>query len=89
MVARWRRHRARVQQLQREAVAVAQSPFNKICMHCGAEGSVRLGYCSECNDVVCDRCGNTQLSMGQVRVIHDTCLKHAGESSFSMIKFVQ
>ena len=76
-------------QVRREAVAVAQTPLSKICLHCGAEGSVRLGHCSECGDMVCDRCGNTQLSLGQVRVTHDRCLKHAGESSFSMIKFVQ
>jgi len=73
----------------REAAAVTYSPLSKICMHCGAEGSTRIGYCSECGDVVCDRCGNTQLSMGTIKPIHDDCLKHAGESSFSMIKFVQ
>lgn len=70
-------------------MAVTQSPLSKLCMHCGAETSARLGYCSECGDIVCDRCGNTQLSMGNVRVIHDTCLKHAAETSFSMIKFVK
>ena len=75
--------------MQGEVVAVAQTPFSKICLHCGAEGSVRLGRCNECGDVVCERCGNSQLSMGQVRVIHDSCLRQAGESSFSMIKFVQ
>lgn len=68
---------------------MAQSPLIKICMHCGAEGSIRLGYCCECGDAVCERCGNTHLSMGNTRVIHDACLRHTGESHFSMIKFVQ
>ena len=63
--------------------------LSKICMHCGAVGAMRLGHCVECGDVVCERCGNTHLSLGQTRILHDACLKHASEASFSMIKFVK
>lgn len=67
---------------------MAEMPLNRICLHCGAEGASRLGHCSECGEVVCDKCGDTHLSMGRILAIHHACLKHAGSSTFSMIKFV-
>jgi hypothetical protein len=67
----------------------SSTPFSKICVHCGAEGVARIGYCTECGEIVCERCGDTHLSMGKSRVIHHSCLRTAGESTFSMIRFVQ
>ncbi|MCE5203036.1 MAG: hypothetical protein ABFC80_02590 [Coriobacteriales bacterium] len=61
----------------------------KMCAHCGAVGEPRLGYCDECGGPVCARCGNVQLSLGKQKVLHDMCLKHGENTSFSMIRFVR
>jgi hypothetical protein len=35
----------------------------------------------------CDKCGNTQISLSKLKVMHDSCLKQCSETAFSMIKF--
>lgn len=66
-----------------------ESPFVRICPHCGSVGAERLGYCDACGTAVCEKCGNTQISLSSRKVMHDSCLKECVESSFSMIKFVK
>lgn len=61
----------------------------KMCVHCGSIGAQRIGYCDECGQAVCDRCGNTQIALGTCKVMHDSCLKQCSDSAFSMIKFVK
>ena len=72
-----------------KVVDVPQPALYKICVHCGAEGALRLGRCHECGDAVCEKCGNTQHVLGESRVLHDFCLKQSESSCFSMIKFVK
>jgi hypothetical protein len=62
--------------------------FNRICPYCGANASRRLGDCSVCHRVVCEKCGNVQISHGDRHVTHNACLKKA-EGGFRMIKFVE
>jgi len=61
----------------------------RYCLHCGAANSVRLGNCKVCHEMVCEHCGNTQLSQGVRYAIHGKCLRHDDGSGFSMIKFVK
>jgi hypothetical protein len=56
-------------------------------MHCGSLGAERIGYCDVCSTAVCEKCGNTQISLGKHKVIHDSCLRDCPDDSFSMIKF--
>lgn len=72
-----------------EVDVVTEPMLHKFCAHCGAQGEPRLGFCAECGAPVCSKCGNTQHVMGVHKVMHDTCLKHGENSSFSMIKFVK
>ena len=62
--------------------------LERMCRHCGAVDTLRLGHCSVCGMVVCDRCGNVQHVRGEKRVTHNSCLKE-DDSGFSMIKFVK
>lgn len=70
-------------------MAAGVSPFKRVCSHCGAKGAVRLGYCDVCEGPVCDHCGNTQHILGEKRVIHDSCLRDAGDGMFKMIRFIR
>lgn len=63
--------------------------LHKMCAHCGSIGERRIGYCHSCEGPVCEKCGNSHITRGQERVLHDSCLKDSGDSSFSMIKFVR
>lgn len=60
-----------------------------ICMHCGSVGAERIGYCDECGTAVCEKCGNTQISLNDRKVMHDSCLREHADKHFSMIKFVK
>ena len=60
-----------------------------MCMHCGAVGTERIGFCSVCEGPVCEKCGNTQITLKERSVMHDSCLRDAADTSFSMIKFVK
>ncbi len=62
--------------------------LKRLCRHCGAVDTRRLGECNVCGLTVCDQCGNTQHSHGERRVTHNACLKE-DESGFSMIRFVR
>jgi hypothetical protein len=62
--------------------------FGRMCPHCRASDTRRLGECWVCDRAVCEACGNVQVSMGKRRVLHNECLKKA-DGGFSMIKFVQ
>ena len=69
-----------------------ESPrMTRFCLHCGAANVLRLGDCTVCHEMVCERCGNTQFAQGVRTAIHDQCLKHGedADSGFSMIKFVK
>lgn len=68
---------------------VAESgAFNRMCPYCGAADARRLGECSVCHRVVCERCGNLQFSQGERHATHNACLKKH-EGGFKMIKFVK
>lgn len=62
--------------------------LSRLCRHCGAVDSAKLGQCVVCDLAVCEKCGNIQHTGGQRRVIHDSCL-HKDEAGFTMIKFVK
>jgi hypothetical protein len=62
--------------------------LDRMCRHCGAIDSRRLGVCSVCDLAVCERCGNVQFVHGERRVTHDACLSQQDEG-FTMIKFVR
>lgn len=67
---------------------MADASAARFCAHCGAVGAVRIGTCSVCTQGVCEKCGNIQHIKGEIKIIHDVCLKESGDS-FSMIKFVK
>jgi hypothetical protein len=62
--------------------------LTRLCRHCGAVDSRRIGQCVVCGLAVCERCGNVQHTHGERRIIHDSCL-HKDDSGFTMIKFVR
>ena len=62
--------------------------FRRTCKYCGAEDVERLGPCSVCGQLVCEKCGCWQHSMGEKRPTHNKCV-HTDDSGFSMIKFVK
>lgn len=62
--------------------------FERMCPHCGSTDSRRLGECSVCHHIVCEQCGNVQLSSGERKITHHECLKKA-DDHFHMIKFVR
>ena len=64
------------------------SPANKMCPYCGTDNSRRLGECSVCQRLVCERCGNVQFSGGVRTVTHRECLKRS-DGHFKMIRFVK
>lgn len=66
---------------------VPESSYRLTCMHCGSVGAQRIGYCDHCGMAVCEKCGNTQMTHGALKVFHDSCLRDSSEDSFSMIKF--
>ena len=68
---------------------MTDASYTRVCMHCGSIGAQRIGYCDECGTAVCEKCGNTQITISNRKVMHDSCLKQCAESSFSMIKFVK
>lgn len=68
---------------------MADTGYARVCMHCGSVGAQRIGYCDECGTAVCEKCGNTQITVGNRKVLHDSCLKQCAENSFSMIRFVK
>jgi hypothetical protein len=70
-------------------IPVPEPAIHKICVHCGAEGSLRLGRCHECGEPVCEKCGNSHFVSGERRVLHDFCLRTSGSPGFSMIKFIK
>ncbi|HEX9094272.1 MAG TPA: hypothetical protein VF902_09850 [Coriobacteriia bacterium] len=62
--------------------------LERMCRHCGAVDTRRIGYCSVCGMAVCEKCGNLQHVRGEKRATHNACLKE-DDSGFSMIKFVK
>jgi hypothetical protein len=58
-----------------------------MCPYCGANQARRLGDCSVCRRVVCEKCGNVQFAHGERTVNHNACLKKSN-GGFKMIKFV-
>jgi hypothetical protein len=58
-----------------------------MCPFCGATDTRRIGECSVCHHLVCEKCGNTQFAQGVRHVTHNACLKKA-DGGFKMIKFV-
>jgi hypothetical protein len=62
--------------------------LSRLCRHCGALDTLRLGQCVICDMAVCEKCGNIQHSGGRRRVIHDRCLDQ-DENAFTMIRFVK
>lgn len=74
---------------QEEARSVTRSALHAICTHCGSVGAQRIGLCSVCDTPVCEKCGNTQITLTGTKVMHDSCLKESAQTSFSMIKFVE
>jgi translation initiation factor 2 beta subunit (eIF-2beta)/eIF-5 len=62
--------------------------LDRICTHCGAVDSHKLGQCTVCYMSVCERCGNIQHIHGERRPIHNSCLAE-GDHGFTMIKFVK
>lgn len=66
----------------------ATPELSRLCRHCGALDSLKIGRCVVCDMAVCERCGNIQHTHGQRRVIHDSCLKE-DEGGFTMIRFVK
>ena len=66
----------------------AGTELSRLCRHCGAVDSPRLGACVVCGLSVCERCGNVQHGHGQRKVIHDSCLSEDG-AGFTMIRFVK
>jgi NAD-dependent SIR2 family protein deacetylase len=61
----------------------------KMCSHCGEQQAERIGYCAECGMPVCSKCGNSQITLTERTVLHDSCLKYGEGDRFSMIKFVK
>jgi hypothetical protein len=59
-----------------------------MCPHCGSTATRRLGDCSVCHRVVCERCGSVQFTSGTRAAVHKECLKKA-DDHFKMIKFVR
>jgi len=66
---------------------VTGQSYRLVCMHCGSVGAQRIGYCDHCGTAVCEKCGNSQISLNSHKILHDSCLKDCAEDSFSMIKF--
>ena len=62
--------------------------LSRLCRHCGAVDTAKLGQCVVCDMAVCEKCGNIQHTGGQRRVIHDACLS-GDDAGFTMIKFVK
>lgn len=62
--------------------------LSRLCRHCGALDTKKLGECVVCGMAVCEKCGNIQHGGGERRVIHDACLTHE-DAGFTMIKFVK
>jgi len=71
-----------------KVVAVPGIETRGVCPNCRAVDARKTGYCRECGTPVCDRCGNTQITINGTYVIHDACLAHAAPV-FSMIKIVK
>jgi hypothetical protein len=69
-------------------MADAGPELSRLCRHCAAVDSLRLGQCVVCGLAVCEKCGNIQHTAGTRRVIHDECLTQ-DEGGFTMIKFVK
>jgi hypothetical protein len=65
-----------------------QTDLTRLCRHCGAVDSPRIGQCVVCGLAVCERCGNVQHTHGERKIIHDSCL-HQDGGGFTMIKFVR
>jgi len=64
--------------------------LHSMCTHCGSVGAQRIGFCSVCDTPVCEKCGNTQITLSERKVMHDSCLRDsADKGSFSMIKFIE
>ena len=68
---------------------MAQTALHSMCTHCGSVGAPRIGYCSVCDTPVCEKCGNTQITLTERTVMHDSCLCDSDKNSFSMIKFIK
>lgn len=62
--------------------------LSRLCRHCGAVDSRKLGQCTVCGLAVCERCGNVQHGQGERKIIHDSCLTEDG-AGFKMIRFIK
>jgi len=69
-------------------MADASPELSRLCRHCGAVDAYKLGQCVVCEMSVCEKCGNTQHTHGERRIIHDDCLKN-DDAGFTMIRFVK
>ena len=79
---------SRTQLSQQTGNGVTESGiFYRMCPHCGARDSRRLGECSVCGSAVCENCGNLQLTRGVRYATHNSCLRKSADG-FRMIKFV-
>jgi hypothetical protein len=56
------------------------SGIERLCRHCGAMDSARLGYCCVCGLTVCDKCGTVHVTRTEKQATHHACLKddHCG-----------
>ncbi|MBI5230830.1 MAG: hypothetical protein HY876_01570 [Coriobacteriales bacterium] len=64
--------------------------IRRVCPHCGSDDAVRLGVCTVCERIVCDRCGNIQHTAHGRRVCHDACLHKDQEGGgFKMIRLIK
>ncbi len=68
---------------------MAQTPLHSMCTHCGSLGAQRIGFCAVCDTPVCEKCGNTQITLTERKVMHDSCLRDSQKTVFSLIKFVE
>jgi translation initiation factor 2 beta subunit (eIF-2beta)/eIF-5 len=69
-------------------MSAARPDPERVCTHCGAVDSHKLGRCTVCYLSVCDRCGNVQHVHGERQPVHNACLSE-GDHGFTMIKFVK
>jgi hypothetical protein len=79
---------ARAQETPQPKPVSSGVELTRLCRHCGALDTRKLGKCVVCDLAVCEKCGNVQHTHGERRVIHDSCLSK-DESGFTMIKFVK
>ena len=61
----------------------------RLCHTCGSQDVAQIGTCKVCREVVCEHCGNLQITHGVSYAIHNSCMRKDDGAGFSMIKFVK